>query len=114
MASIALHHLLDGSARLHPDHPAVEEGVVRDSARSAVTYRQLATLSDRLRDGLRHLGVQPGDRVGIYLRKSIDAVASVFGILKMGAAYVPVDPGAPAARNAYILDNCSVKAVIVE
>src|SRR5205814_2441899 len=35
-------------------------------------------------------------------------------ILKTGAAYVPVDPGAPAARNAYILDNCSVKAVIVE
>jgi amino acid adenylation domain-containing protein len=52
--------------------------------------------------------------VGIYLRKSIDAVASIFGILKTGAAYVPVDPGAPAARNAYILNNCSVTAVIME
>jgi amino acid adenylation domain-containing protein len=52
--------------------------------------------------------------VGIYLRKSIDAVAAIFGILKTGAAYVPVDPGAPASRNAYILNNCFVKAVVME
>jgi amino acid adenylation domain-containing protein len=48
------------------------------------------------------------------MRKSIDAVASIFGILKTGAAYVPVDPGAPASRNAYILNDCSVKVVVVE
>jgi hypothetical protein len=54
--------------------------------------------------------VRPGDRVGIYLRKSIDAVAAIYGILKAGAAYVPVDPGAPPARNAYILHNCAVNA----
>jgi amino acid adenylation domain-containing protein len=52
--------------------------------------------------------------VGIYVRKSIDAVTSIFGILKAGATYVPVDPAAPAARNAYILSDCSVKALIVE
>lgn len=48
------------------------------------------------------------------MHKSIDAVASIFGILKAGAAYVPFDPNAPGARNAYILNDCSVKAVIVE
>jgi non-ribosomal peptide synthetase component F len=60
------------------------------------------------------LGVRPRDRVGIYLPKSIDSVASIFGILKIGAAYVPVDPTAPAARNAYILSNCSVSAVVMD
>ncbi len=45
------------------------------------------------------MGVRPGDRVGIYLRKSIDAVAAIYGILKAGAAYVPVDPGAPAGAE---------------
>jgi amino acid adenylation domain-containing protein len=60
------------------------------------------------------LGVRRGDRVGIYLQKSIDAVASIFGILKAGAAYVPVDPSAPVSRNAFILDDCSVTAVVVE
>jgi acyl-CoA synthetase (AMP-forming)/AMP-acid ligase II len=48
------------------------------------------------------------------MRKSIDAVASIFGILKAGAAYVPVDPGAPPARNAYILSDCSVRAIVIE
>ena len=60
------------------------------------------------------MGVGPGDRVGICMRKSADAIASVFGIMKTGAAYVPADPTAPASRNAYIFDNCAVKVVIVE
>lgn len=79
-----------------------------------ITYHELVTLSNSLRDRLLHAGVRRGDRVGIYMRKSIDAVVAIFGILKCGAAYVPVDPGAPVSRNAYILNDCSVKAVIIE
>src|SRR5688572_4387120 len=104
-----IHQLLDRSAQNHPQHIAVEE-----DEGGAITYENLDALSNDLRDRLHHLGVRPGDRVGIYLRKSIDAVAAIFGVLKAGAAYVPVDPGAPAARNAYILKDCSVKAVVVE
>ena len=48
------------------------------------------------------------------MRKSIDSVATILGTLKTGAAYVPVDPNAPAARGAYILHNCAVKVVVVE
>jgi amino acid adenylation domain-containing protein len=100
----------------------LEESVARFPARTAVrepaggtiSYQALGGLSDRLRDRLAQMGVRPGDRVGIYLRKSIDTVASIFGVLKTGAAYVPVDPLAPASRNAYILGNCSVRVVITE
>jgi len=53
-----------------------------------------------------------GDRVGLRLYKSIDAVAAIFGILKAGAAYVPVDAESPAARAAFILNDCQVKVVI--
>ena len=106
---LLLHQLLDRSAHLRPRHQAVE-----DDQRGTMTYQDLATLSNRLRDRLRHAGVRRGDRVGIYMRKSIDTVASIFGVLKAGAAYVPVDPGAPVARNAYILNDCSVKLVLVE
>jgi amino acid adenylation domain-containing protein len=105
----ALHHLLVLSAHKYPDQIAVEE-----TDGGAITYHELHQLSDRLRDRLTYLGVRPGDRVGIYLRKSIDAVASIFGILKAGAAYVPVDPSAPPARNAYIFSDCSVKAILIE
>jgi len=104
-----LHHLLALSAQQYPNRAAVEETEDR-----AITYHDLNQLSDQLRDRLTQLGVRPGDRVGIYLRKSIDSVASIFGILKAGAAYVPVDPGAPPARNAYIFSDCTVKAVIIE
>ncbi len=104
-----LHQLLLHATRLFPDRLAVEE-----PGHGMVTYQELATLSDRVRDRLAVLGVRAGDRVGLYMHKSIDAVASILGILKNGAAYVPVDPGAPAARNAYILNNCAVRVVIVE
>ena len=105
----ALHQLLIQSAQKYPDRIAVEE-----TDEGAITYHDLNQLSDQLRDRLIHLGVRPGDRVGVYLRKSVDAVACIFGILKAGAAYVPVDPGAPATRNAYIFSDCTVKAIIID
>lgn len=108
-AAQALHDYLQTSAEVYPQRIAVEE-----PGKGRITYRELESLSDRLRDRLARLGVGRGDRVGVYLPKSIDAVASIFGILKSGAAYVPVDPGAPAERNAYILSDCTVKAVVVE
>jgi amino acid adenylation domain-containing protein len=104
-----LHQLLNLSAQKYPNRTAVEE-----TQGDAITYQELNQLSDRLRDRLIHMGVRPGDRVGIYLRKSIDAVASIFGILKAGAVYVPVDPGAPPARNAFIFSDCTVKAILIE
>src|SRR6266542_1725005 len=104
-----LHHLLDVSASRFPHKVAVEE-----SESGSICYRELARLSDRLRDRLREMGVGPGDRAGICMRKSADAVASLFGIMKAGGAYVPTDPTAPASRNAFIFHNCAVKVLIVE
>ncbi|HSE95623.1 MAG TPA: AMP-binding protein, partial [Methylomirabilota bacterium] len=114
MTTPPLFSLLDDSAARHPDKVAVEEGSVTDPAVGAITYGELARLSRLAADRLRRLGVRPGDRVGLYLRKSVDGVAAIFGALRAGAAYVPVDPGAPPARNAYILDDCSVRTVLVE
>ncbi|MBI1802496.1 MAG: amino acid adenylation domain-containing protein [Chloroflexi bacterium] len=110
IAQTVLHQYLGTSAMRRPEHTAIEDPATDGS----ITYAELDALSNRLRDRLWRWGVRPGDRVGIYLRKSIDSVASVFGILKTGAAYVPVDPGASVSRNAYILNNCSVKVTLVE
>jgi L-proline---[L-prolyl-carrier protein] ligase len=109
MSGRALHQLLDISASRVPDNLAVEE-----SESGRISYRDLGHLSDRLRNRLREIGLGVGDRAGICMRKSADAVASIFGIMKAGAAYVPTDPTAPASRNAYIFHNCAVKVVIVE
>lgn len=104
-----LHQAFVEAARAYPERLAVVE-----PGSGVITYAELDRLSDRLRDRLSAMGVGTGDRVGFYLRKSIDGIASMYGILKCGAAYVPVDPGAPAARNAYIMHNCAVKVAIVE
>jgi amino acid adenylation domain-containing protein len=105
----ALHQLLDISASRFPNHIAVEEALD-----GSICYHELTQLSDRVRDRLVQLGVNSGDRVGICMRKSADAVASIFGIMKAGAAYVPVDPTAPASRNAFIFRDCAVKVLVVE
>jgi amino acid adenylation domain-containing protein len=105
----SLHDFLAQAEKLHSQRVAIDE-----PGQGTLTYSGLTELSDRVRNRLYLLGVRPGDRVGIYLRKSIDAVAAIFGILKAGAAYVPVDPNAPVGRNAYILNNCAVQVAIVE
>jgi amino acid adenylation domain-containing protein len=109
MTTRALHQLLDLSASRFPDKVAVEE-----AESGSIRYGELARLSDRVRDRLLQLRVKPGDRVGICMRKCADAIASIFGIMKAGAAYVPADPTAPASRNAFIFHDCAVKVLIVE
>ncbi|MCP4904787.1 MAG: amino acid adenylation domain-containing protein [bacterium] len=105
---MSLHQTLTESARRYPDRIAIE---APDG--SSIGYAELDALSNDVRNRLLHMGIAPGDRVGVYLHKSIDTIAAIFGILKAGAAYVPVDPTAPASRNSYILSDCTVAAVIV-
>jgi amino acid adenylation domain-containing protein len=104
-----LSDLLTESTRRFPDRIAVCV-----PGGGSVTFAELDAGAAQLRDRLWHLGVRPGDRVGLRLHKGIDAVVAIFGILKAGAAYVPVDAESPAARGAFILNDCQVKAVITE
>jgi amino acid adenylation domain-containing protein len=108
--SMSLHAFLERQVEAKGDRTAL----IEPGGSGCVDYATLGHVSDRLRDRLVTMGVGRGDRVGIYLRKSADSVISIFGILKSGAAYVPVDATAPASRNAYIHNDCGVKAVIVE
>ena len=109
MTDRSLHALLVTSARADSSAVAViDPGVAR------LTYGELDALSDRSRDRLIAWGVQRGDRVGLYLKKSVDSIAALFGALKAGAAYVPVDAEAPVERCAYILDNCGVRVIVTE
>lgn len=109
MSNRPLHQLFIEAARRYPERTAVIE-----PGENSVTYRELDEISSRVRDYLYSKGVRTGDRVGIYMRKSIDTVATIYGILKTGAAYVPVDAGAPPARNAFIMHNCQVKVLLTE
>ncbi len=106
---VSLGHYLGASASRYPTRQALV-----DSTGQSVTYRELDERANRIANFLVANGVSPGDRVGICLPKGIDSVATIFGVLKAGAAYVPTDYTAPAERNRYIFDNCAVAAAVVD
>ena len=103
---VLLHHLLSRSAERHPDAIAVEDGDRH------VTYAELDARANQLANLLRDTGVSRGDRVGLYLDKSLEAVVGIYGILKAGASYVPLDARAPARRLAYIAADCGIRVVV--
>jgi amino acid adenylation domain-containing protein len=89
-----------------PDRPAV-----RGDSRT-LSYGELWQASGRVAAFLQAHQIGRGDRVGLLLPKSPECVVSMLGILRSGAAYVPVDPRAPASRQAYVLADAAVAAVI--
>ena len=101
-----LHHLLINSARKFPERIAVS---FKDEE---ISYRDLDEQTGKLATILINKGVKRGDRVGILINKSIPSIISIFGILKAGAVYVPLDPKAPSSRIAYIIENCEIKYLL--
>src|SRR5688572_32047920 len=97
------------SARQHGDRPAVV-----DPSGAVWTYRQLDDASNRVGAFLVANGVKPGDRVGVIAPKSAEVVATLFGVMKAGAAYVPADYTAPPTRNRTLLADCAVTAVFLD
>lgn len=80
-----------------------------------VTYAELKELSDKIASWLQHRkGVMPGDLVGIMLEREISLVPCILGVLKAGAAYVPIDPSYPEERIKAIADNSNLKLLITQ
>jgi acyl-CoA synthetase (AMP-forming)/AMP-acid ligase II len=77
-----------------------------------LSYTQLDRLTNQVARTLRAVGVRRGDRVGIYVNKSLASVISIFGILKAGGVYVPLDPNSPVKRLAYITRNCDTRVLL--
>ncbi|MCV7290946.1 AMP-binding protein [Mycobacterium goodii] len=64
----------------------------------SVTYRELDEASNRLAHLLVGHGAGPGRRVAVLFSRSVEAIVAILGVLKTGAAYVPIDPAHPDAR----------------
>ncbi len=104
--SVLLHQLLVNAAAQKPDKIAARCGNV------SISYGELDYLSNKLAYSLIHTGVCPLDRVCIYLDKSIESLVAIFGVLKAGAIYVPLDTGMPLNRVTTIMSDCKPRAVI--
>ncbi len=98
---------LASSAARYPQRTAVE------GPDGHFSYLDMALLADEAAVALDERDVGRGDRVGVWLDKSATAIAAMQGVLRVGAAYVPLDPMSPTARIASIVADCGLAAVFV-
>ncbi|HET7460393.1 MAG TPA: amino acid adenylation domain-containing protein, partial [Longimicrobium sp.] len=103
-----IHELFEAQAARTPDATAV----VFEAEQ--LTYAELNRRANRLAHHLRSLGVGPGVRVGLSVRRSPAMVVGVLGVLKAGGVFVPLDPSYPEERLAYMLADSAPAAVLAE
>ncbi|HOW35125.1 MAG TPA: AMP-binding protein [Candidatus Omnitrophota bacterium] len=99
--------MLQKSAELFPEKAALMDGAV------SLTYGQLQTRANALARYLIEQGVRAGDRVGISLGKSIEAVIAIFGIAAAGGVFVSLNPRLTTAQLLYHIEHCGIKCMIM-
>ncbi|MBB4636057.1 non-ribosomal peptide synthetase [Longimicrobium terrae] len=105
-AELCIHQLFERQVDRTPDAVAVvHEG-------KSLTYAELDAAANRLAHHLRALGVGPEDRVALCMERSLDLLPVFFGIMKAGAAYVPLEPTHPADRLGYMLRDSGARLLL--
>ena len=101
--------LLERQAAATPDRTALIFGAERWS------YRELNEAANRVANLLQmQCGVRPDQVIGILMDRSFEMMAGLLGIIKSGAAYLPLDPAFPAARTAYMLEDSRCRVVLTQ
>jgi amino acid adenylation domain-containing protein len=103
-----VHELFSKQVAMTPKAVAVRCGGAR------LSYEQVNARANRLAHHLLELGAKPESRIGICLDRGIDLIPTVLGVLKTGAAYVPLDPVNPAERLAHIIADSDVSIVVTQ
>jgi amino acid adenylation domain-containing protein len=105
-AGLCVHEIVDLHAMVTPDAPAV---VFEDAS---LSYRELNARAAAVARRLRALGVGPDSRVALCAERSLEMIVGLMGVLKAGAAYVPLDPDLPLDRLAYMLSDSQARALL--
>jgi amino acid adenylation domain-containing protein len=103
-----LHELVEGQAERTPDAPAVRFG------EQVLTYAELDARAEHVAAALQERGVRPGSLVGVLLERSVRLLPAILGVLKAGAAYLPLEPGSPASRLDFMVADSGADLVISE
>ncbi|MFC9327595.1 amino acid adenylation domain-containing protein [Kitasatospora sp. NPDC057015] len=105
---LSLSDMLRTATLVQPDRTAVSCGAER------LTFSQLNERSEKLADHLRKLGVTPDQPVGIFMEPSVDLMASVWGVLHAGAAYLPLSPEYPDERVRYMVVDSRAEVILTD
>ena len=106
MFDFLIHSPVTHYARTTPDHPAFS------CTGAELSYAELDAASNRLANALLANGLQPGGRVGIYMHKGLELGVAIYGALKAGGIFVPLDPFMPTERLQFILDDCEIRHLV--
>ena len=102
----SVHAVFEDVVKENPDTVALEfEG-------QSITYAELNKRADEIKTYLLNKDIGVNDRVGLYTDRSPEAIASILGILKTAASYVPLDPSYPAERIAYIIKDTDIELIL--
>lgn len=101
-----VHKLFEDAVEKYSEKIALETG------KNKLTYKELNQRSNQLANFLIRSGIRPGDTIGIGLKRSDVLIITLLGILKSGAAYVPIDPTFPKDRINYLLKDSGIKILI--
>ncbi|WP_033432022.1 AMP-binding protein [Saccharothrix syringae] len=101
-----VHELVEAQVDRTPDAVALR------AVDTTLTYRELDARANRLAHQLIEWGITPGTLVGVRLPRTSDLVVALLGILKAGAAYVPIDPAYPAERVEYIRQDTNAPLIL--
>ncbi|MEC0119579.1 AMP-binding protein, partial [Paenibacillus apiarius] len=104
----SVHSLFEQQAAKTPDRPAVV------CAEQRLTYRELEEQANRIAQWLRSHGVTAEERVGVLMNRSPQLIAGLLGILKAGAAYVPMDPLLPVERIEGMIRDAGMQVMLTD
>ncbi|MBN2105047.1 amino acid adenylation domain-containing protein [bacterium] len=103
-----IHQLISKQVRLNPDQRAI---VTHDQE---ITFRELDQRANWIANSIRQKGIGPGDCVGCLFDRSVELIVTLLGIMKSGAAYVPIDPSYPSARILHMIKASSMTCLVTD
>ena len=103
-----VHELFEQQVQESPDSVAVSTGDAQ------LTYRELNERANQLARYLLSFGVGPESLVALALDRSLDMIVALFGVLKTGAAYLPLDPDYPQSRLSYMMDDSQAQVLLTQ
>uniref|UniRef100_A0A486XPV7 Non-ribosomal peptide synthetase modules, pyoverdine @ Siderophore biosynthesis non-ribosomal peptide synthetase modules n=1 Tax=Rheinheimera sp. BAL341 TaxID=1708203 RepID=A0A486XPV7_9GAMM len=110
---LCVHQLIEQQAELTPDNIAIVlEGTGLQTV--SMTYKEMNERANQVAHYLISDGVKPDDVVGLYVERSVEMIVGILGILKAGAAYVPIDPSYPEGRVQRLVEDTALALVLTD
>ena len=105
-AEITLIDLFQETVKKYPNNPAIID------KETIITYEEMNGMANQMANYLKQQGIQKGDKVAVLGYRNNTAIIGIMGILKLGAVFVPLDPGVPEQRTKYIRENSEWKYLL--